>query len=355
MTCGNPDCLYLHDVGSQEDSFTKDEIISAYTRTRVPQMASGVSQRRTGTVLPPPGDDFSYSAVVSAKHTFKNGTLNTTSQPRLSPPNSSSGRSTLPSAASWGQRDLNARTTATGATSSQSHTKPKSESQSNPFSSSSVFSCTKTPSSWNDDTSTAAKISEGQQLSEKESRTLQPYKPGISKETQALSSLESSLDIDFSTIPSAWNDDDIVVPDVMPKGSDENQVANKNECQSSHTAVEKMLEDIGSKDTDMEKLSAQISSVTLGGNDEIQSMAGNQQPDVMPCTSVDVLMDQNFGRDLAHPNPDELLLPSENKDSIVSCQYSSDKRLDWSLEMQNCSVTPLNDRMDSALLTDKIH
>jgi hypothetical protein len=44
-------------------------------RTRVPQMASGVSQRRTGTVLPPPGDDFSYSAVVSAKHTFKNGTL----------------------------------------------------------------------------------------------------------------------------------------------------------------------------------------------------------------------------------------------------------------------------------------
>jgi CCR4-NOT transcription complex subunit 4 len=38
-------------------------------------MASSVSQRRTGTVLPPPGDDFSHSAVVSAKHTFKNGTL----------------------------------------------------------------------------------------------------------------------------------------------------------------------------------------------------------------------------------------------------------------------------------------
>ncbi|MQM02601.1 hypothetical protein Taro_035368 [Colocasia esculenta] len=30
--CNNPDCLYLHDVGCQEDSFTKDEIISAYTR-----------------------------------------------------------------------------------------------------------------------------------------------------------------------------------------------------------------------------------------------------------------------------------------------------------------------------------
>ncbi|KAG4395926.1 hypothetical protein GLYMA_19G074150v4 [Glycine max] len=32
MPCSNPDCLYLHEIGSQEDSFTKDEIISAYTR-----------------------------------------------------------------------------------------------------------------------------------------------------------------------------------------------------------------------------------------------------------------------------------------------------------------------------------
>lgn len=37
-------------------------------------MASSVSQRRAGTVLPPPAEDFSYSAVVSAKHTIKNGT-----------------------------------------------------------------------------------------------------------------------------------------------------------------------------------------------------------------------------------------------------------------------------------------
>ena len=318
-----------------------------------------------------------------------------------------------------GQRDLNARTTATGATSSQSHTKPKSESQSNPFSSSSVISSTKTPSSWNDDTSTATKMSEGQQVSEKESKTLQPYKPGISKETQALSSLESSLDIDFSTIPSAWNDDDIVVSDGMSKGSDENQVANENgelthpaskplvlskkditmnnitskspsdfvssiaisksdvsasdgdhsftnitpksptsnvvDCQSSHAAGEKILEDIGSRNTDMEKLSAQISSVKLGGNNDIQSMAGNQQSDVMPCTSLDVPMDQNFDKDQSHLNLDELFLPSENKDTILSCQYSSDKRLDWSSELQNCSVTPLNDIVDSTMLTDKLH
>lgn len=36
-------------------------------------MASSVSQRRAGTVLPPPAEDFSYSAVVAAKHPIKNG------------------------------------------------------------------------------------------------------------------------------------------------------------------------------------------------------------------------------------------------------------------------------------------
>ncbi|KAJ1273658.1 hypothetical protein BS78_05G001600 [Paspalum vaginatum] len=416
MTCGNPDCLYLHDVGSQEDSFTKDEIISAYTRTRVPQMASSVSQRRSGTVLPPPADDFSYSAVVSAKHTVKNGTHNTTNQSRLSPPNSSSGRSTLPPAASWGQRDLNARTTTTGVASSQSYAKSKSDPQGNSFLSSSMISGTRIPSSWNDDTSTAPKKSEGQQVSEQESKTLQPYKPGIAKETQALSSLDSSLDIDFSTIPSAWNDDDIVVSDGMSKGSEENQVANENgklinlaskshmvpktdtavnvsskspsdfasnlaisksdvktgdgdhsitniitpksptsndvTCQSSDAAEEKILRDIGPRDNDVEKLSAQISSVKLGGKDEVPSMVGNQQPDAMPCTSVAVPMGQNFDKDQCHKLDD--ILASENKDAVFSCQYS-DKHLDWSPELQSCSVTHSNDIVNSTMITDQLH
>ncbi|XP_062203694.1 uncharacterized protein LOC133905908 [Phragmites australis] len=413
MTCGNPDCLYLHDVGSQEDSFTKDEIISAYTRTRVPQMASSVSQRRSGIVLPPPADDFSYSAVVSARHTVKNGTLNTTNQPRLSPPNSSSGRSTLPPAASWGHRDLNARTTATGVTSSQSLTKSKSEPQSNSFSS------TRIPSSWNDETSTLPNMSEGRHVSEQDSasKTVKPYRPGIAKETQALSSLESSLDIDFSTIPSAWNDDDIVVSDGMSKGSEENQVVSGNgklthlvtnspispkkdttvnstskspsdfvsslaisksdkktgdgdhpvasvapkspiskdvNCQSNHAASKKILEDIGPRDTDVEKLSVWISSAALDGKDEVQSMAGNQQPDAVPCTSVAVSEDQNFDKDQSHLKLSELL-PSENKDTVLSCLSSSDKHLDWTSELQSCSVTPLNDIVNTPMNTDKHH
>ncbi|GFZ17947.1 RNA binding (RRM/RBD/RNP motifs) family protein [Actinidia rufa] len=37
--CSNPHCLYLHEFGSQEDSFTKDEILSAYTRILQPVSA----------------------------------------------------------------------------------------------------------------------------------------------------------------------------------------------------------------------------------------------------------------------------------------------------------------------------
>lgn len=30
--CSNSDCLYLHDYGSLEDSFTKDDLVSAFER-----------------------------------------------------------------------------------------------------------------------------------------------------------------------------------------------------------------------------------------------------------------------------------------------------------------------------------
>lgn len=405
MTCGNPDCLYLHDVGSQEDSFTKDEIISAYTRSRVPQMASTVSQRRAGTVLPPPADDFSYSAVVSAKHTIKNAITNTTSQSRLSPPNSSSGRSTLPPATSWGHRDLNTRTSATEVASSQSLVKSKSEAQSSSFSSSSMISSARLPSSWNDDTSTVPKMTEGRQVSERDSlsKTLKPYRPGIAKETQAVTSLESSLDIDFSTIPSAWNDDEVVASDEASKGSEETQVVNGQlvpsasskatepgqlgskpssstmnngaalnsskqslvDCvsrstisssdvkggngddqftnmdpksptlramnsQSNHTASESRP-----GDTEVDKLSVGVSSLTLDSKEE------NQQPGAV--------------KEQSHLKLSRLL-SSENKDSVFSSQSSSAKHLDWSSDLQSSHVTsPLNDIWNSSVATDKSH
>ncbi|XWS71772.1 hypothetical protein CRYUN_Cryun03dG0167400 [Craigia yunnanensis] len=115
VPCSNPDCLYLHEIGSQEDSFTKDEIISAYTRNRVQQITGATNnmQRRAGNMLPPPMDDFCpNSSASAAKPIAKNASnlvQNTTmSIPKDSPSNGSSGRSiALPAGASWGMRALN--------------------------------------------------------------------------------------------------------------------------------------------------------------------------------------------------------------------------------------------------------
>ncbi|KAI3830106.1 hypothetical protein L1987_04239 [Smallanthus sonchifolius] len=98
--CTNAECLYLHEFGPQEDSFTKDEIVSAYTRNKVQQITGATNdiQWRSGNFLPPPVDD--YSKPIS-----KNTTNNPANTIKVSPPNSSCGRSVaLPAAASWGTR-----------------------------------------------------------------------------------------------------------------------------------------------------------------------------------------------------------------------------------------------------------
>ncbi|CAI9287893.1 unnamed protein product [Lactuca saligna] len=116
MPCTNADCLYLHEFGPEEDSFTKDEIIIAYTRNRVQQI-TGVTndmQRRSGNLLPPPpADDYSNNNTTSAWEKPINKTTTTTNQNpvngmKVPLPNSSSGKSTaLPAAASWGTRASN--------------------------------------------------------------------------------------------------------------------------------------------------------------------------------------------------------------------------------------------------------
>ncbi|XP_031286914.1 uncharacterized protein LOC116145611 [Pistacia vera] len=111
VPCSNPDCLYLHEIGSQEDSFTKDEIISAYTRSRVQQITGTTNnlQRRSGSVLPPPFDDYCITSSASAaKPIVKSASNNTASISKDSPPNGSSSRSAaLPAAAAWGTRASN--------------------------------------------------------------------------------------------------------------------------------------------------------------------------------------------------------------------------------------------------------
>lgn len=58
MPCTNPACLYLHKIGADEDSFSKDEEAALHTRNRVQQIvgAARPMQWRSGVKLPPPLD-----------------------------------------------------------------------------------------------------------------------------------------------------------------------------------------------------------------------------------------------------------------------------------------------------------
>ncbi|KAG2371375.1 uncharacterized protein HKW66_Vig0215490 [Vigna angularis] len=125
MPCSNPDCLYLHEIGSQEDSFTKDEIISAYTRSRVQQItgAANYMQRRTGDVLPPPLDDCTDTS--SGKPTVNNAASTTVSIVKGSPPNGSSGRPISLSSAAWGTGATNCQPAAGGLLCVNGLSKPK--------------------------------------------------------------------------------------------------------------------------------------------------------------------------------------------------------------------------------------
>ncbi|XP_021690314.2 uncharacterized protein LOC110671981 isoform X2 [Hevea brasiliensis] len=127
VPCTNPDCLYLHEIGSQEDSFTKDEIISAYTRVQQITGATNNMLRRSGSMLPPPIDDYSSNTSASvAKPIVKNTSNGTMSTGKGSPPNGSSGRPiALPAAASWGMRPATQPQPAASSASLNGLTKPK--------------------------------------------------------------------------------------------------------------------------------------------------------------------------------------------------------------------------------------
>ncbi|XP_038991996.1 uncharacterized protein LOC120115335 isoform X2 [Hibiscus syriacus] len=108
VPCTNPDCLYLHEIGPQEDSFSKDEIISAYTRVHQVTGATNYMQRRSGNMLPPPVDDYFPNSSASAAKPIASAPNNATVTVPKSSPNGSSGRSiALPAGASWGMRASN--------------------------------------------------------------------------------------------------------------------------------------------------------------------------------------------------------------------------------------------------------
>eukprot|EP00258_Populus_trichocarpa_P042855 XP_024458874.1 uncharacterized protein LOC18100238 isoform X2 [Populus trichocarpa] len=76
--CSIPDCLYLHDFGSEEDSFTKDDLVSAFTRSRVQQIVGATNNlhRRSGNVLPPSADESTNRNISSTAKLDANASSN---------------------------------------------------------------------------------------------------------------------------------------------------------------------------------------------------------------------------------------------------------------------------------------
>ncbi|KAJ6778374.1 CCR4-NOT TRANSCRIPTION COMPLEX RELATED [Salix koriyanagi] len=105
MPCSIPDCLYLHDFGSEEDSFTKDDLVSAFTRSRVQQIIGATNNlhRRSGNVLPPPADECTNRNIsLTAKNDSKSSNQNIMNWDSSSYAESGAGISnTLHGAASW--------------------------------------------------------------------------------------------------------------------------------------------------------------------------------------------------------------------------------------------------------------
>ncbi|PIN16715.1 MOT2 transcription factor [Handroanthus impetiginosus] len=80
MPCNNPACLYLHSIGSDEDSFGKDEVAAVHTRGRVQQIVGATNNmlKRSGNVLPPPAEDiYNSNSTFTDKSTLRSGTSDT--------------------------------------------------------------------------------------------------------------------------------------------------------------------------------------------------------------------------------------------------------------------------------------
>ncbi|EPS71252.1 hypothetical protein M569_03506, partial [Genlisea aurea] len=75
--CNNPSCLYLHNLGADEDSFGKDEVAAVHTRNRVEKIVGSANNmtNRSGNLLPPPADVYNIASSFTNESTFRSGIL----------------------------------------------------------------------------------------------------------------------------------------------------------------------------------------------------------------------------------------------------------------------------------------
>ncbi|XP_061352035.1 uncharacterized protein LOC133297005 isoform X2 [Gastrolobium bilobum] len=268
MPCSNPDCLYLHEIGSQEDSFTKDEIMSAYT-SRVQQITGAANniQRRSGNVLPPPLDDWTYNS--SGKPIVKNSTSNTASIVRGSTPNGNSGRPIALPAVAWGTRATDCQADAGGPLCPNGLSKPKPDTISSTLPFSSAVAGT-IQASLNSDVTKRPSSSEGSHSMTPgvKNELLKPVKQYNSMEFELMSSASEKTEVDASLAPVNLNNQLSSLP--LATYSDRGSCTTTNTKNSIEITGQPCSfgpeEAIIATNEEIQNLSSELSSVNIGRN-----------------------------------------------------------------------------------------
>ncbi|KAL0460655.1 UNVERIFIED_CONTAM: putative general negative regulator of transcription C16 [Sesamum latifolium] len=307
--CSNPDCLYLHEIGSQEDSFTKDEIISAYTSNgfslyfHVLMASEGatlpIHQKHSliayvscgaesfgGNVLPPPADEYcNNTSASSGKPITKTAvnTNNTVLSARVSPPNSSSGRSAaLPAGASWGTRASNNHSLVTSVQCSSGPLKQKPGVSSGPVACSAAVASPIQLSSLHSDTGKMRVSNEESTTAQSKTKaeTLEPWKKESSTDRRIIVSESSAASVQPVTLPINRHSHSQPTTNAPPISTD---IIDSSLMLSVHASDKDYID---ATEGNVENICSDISSVSIHENQVLQdSNVGQMREPVTSQTS----------------------------------------------------------------------
>ncbi|KAE9593225.1 putative transcription factor C2H2 family [Lupinus albus] len=305
VPCNNPDCLYLHEVGLQEDSFSKDEVISAYTRSRVQQITGATinTQRRSGNVLPPPMDDSVNNS--SGKPIMGSASSNTVSTVRCSPPNGMYGRPvTLPASAAWGTQATNCQPPAEGLSCPNGSSNSKSYTVRNMLDFSAVVAGTIQAPALHSDITKRPHSGDGSNnmMPRVKNESFKPAKQYNSMDTMA-SAGEKTLTSDDTHMPGNLNGQLSSMP--LSQDSDRGSSTTANTVNSTDLTGQSHSSDseeaITITNEEIQHLSGELSSINIDRND-VNEPCGISKP--------------------SSPPPDDALIKSPQ---IQELQYSADQ------------------------------
>ncbi|CAL9123712.1 unnamed protein product, partial [Musa textilis] len=191
ITCSNPDCLYLHDIGSHWDGFTKDEMISACTRGL---WTCSLSNYSTSSKLV----SFSLSILTYYYFFFQNSSIQVKGSSNISAEKSNA----LPAAASWGLHGSNCQILASSIQCSQTPATQNTQAINNSSLPSLLTTSTKQPSARDDEMVITSKVPESKEDGRSTSGSLEPLRLDTRADSRLTSSLEIVNNVDNAIVTS---------------------------------------------------------------------------------------------------------------------------------------------------------